>query len=1002
MDVQDSQPLRTSFGPPVLDSLGTGTPTSGRRVRSPGDSGVSRKRRRLSRSSSSSSTTSSLAKVSRLSRGRDTFDVDAGYENDADDDDDDEDDEEEEDDEEDDGAAEEEEMEDEDETEGHTKSGQHVLPTEKDVSSHRKRRVSGHGGGVRALASGPVDGSCGEKNGEKSTPVGTADLNAPHQPHQLQHQHQQHPATNYQHYQQHQQQQHQQQQLRHNKRPKYDYTRDQMFEIFQPWVIRTYGDRAKTKTITLKKQARIIKTLGGLEMNNPDSSKFRFWVKTKGFTTTKPGNFQDIFTHQNIPENDGCMLYAPSGGLEPGQPYKKVAVVENFFEIIYGVHVSLGSRATRHAGQKRTYRTITETYAFLPREAVTKFLSLCSQCSKLTTKVYSPKSELKMAPRVDDGAITARRALSERIASSCSTRVEVELKCNKKAERSQSSLRYYELLRNLYENGKSNGSRNGGEVPTSGKLVSLTSNLGGNVNSTTGSVRTSRPASVGCEVLTGRGGVVVGSGNERGVVSASEREQVPGGVGLNNNRSEKGDDEKRRTTTAPVPITSTYLDVTRSFGLEDDDALNMDSISMPFNTETTENNGSTANTPSEDAYAGLIKDADKFKLMLLAWNYQNSAAGKSQNGAEGPDLATMTNLWQQYQNALAMTGKTNFNQLPVSERQSSPIEQQQDETNSSEQKDEDDLSEDDSEDRLEATVNDPERLKAFNMFVRLFVDENLDRIIPISKQPKEKIQAIIDSCTRQFPEFAERARKRIRTYLKSCRRNKKTREGWENTSRPTPAHLTSVQAEQILAVACENESLNAKRMRIGLEPISQTVSQPAATSAESPPAVPNMYQNLANREQESTSVSTIKSEPMTSVPKISPVPSTPTPDMNQMKLNIPSASASSTPTIPTTVPTISNFHDYNTGFSNRSQHYQNFMNSVNSSSTSSGATTNTTMSAAGTAAPTDLSMKRPILAHKLNSAEITAVKQLVTGYRESAAFLMRSADELENLLLQQQ
>ncbi|XP_035794852.1 nucleolar protein 4-like isoform X2 [Anopheles albimanus] len=489
-----------------------------------------------------------------------------------------------------------------------------------------------------------------------------------------------------------------------------------------------------------------------------------------------------------------------------------------------------------------------------------------------------------------------------------------------------------------------------------------------------------------------------------------------------------------------------------------------DSISMPFNSEAAENNGTPANTSGEDAYAGkqeaaasrysielgsplttlltphipgLIKDADKFKLMLLAWNYQNSAAGKSQNGAEGPDLATMTNLWQQYQNALAMTGKSTFTQqpVPIAERQSSPIEQQ-DETNSSEQKDEDDLSEDDSEDRLEASVNDPERLKAFNMFVRLFVDENLDRIIPISKQPKEKIQAIIDSCTRQFPEFAERARKRIRTYLKSCRRNKKTREGWENTvsqeaaggagevsddasaargydrfgmflcfqSRPTPAHLTSVQAEQILAVACENESLNAKRMRIGLEPISQTVSQPAAVSfmtSESPSAVPSMYQSI-NREQESTSVSTIKSEPMTSVPKVSPVPSTPTPDMNQMKLNIPSASASSTPTIPTTVPTISNFHDYNTGFSNRSQHYQNFMNSVNSSSTSSGATTNTTMSASGTAAPTDLSMKRPILAHKLNSAEITAVKQLVTGYRESAAFLMRSADELENLLLQQQ
>lgn len=72
------------------------------------------------------------------------------------------------------------------------------------------------------------------------------------------------------------------------------------------------------------------------------------------------------------------------------------------------------------------------------------------------------------------------------------------------------------------------------------------------------------------------------------------------------------------------------------------------------------------------------------------------------------------------------------------------------------------------------------------MFVRLFVDENLDRIVPISKQPKEKIQAIIDSCTRQFPEFAERARKRIRTYLKSCRRNKRGREGapWDAVSQP--------------------------------------------------------------------------------------------------------------------------------------------------------------------------------------------------------------------------
>ena len=68
------------------------------------------------------------------------------------------------------------------------------------------------------------------------------------------------------------------------------------------------------------------------------------------------------------------------------------------------------------------------------------------------------------------------------------------------------------------------------------------------------------------------------------------------------------------------------------------------------------------------------------------------------------------------------------------------------------------------------------RILSLQMFVRLFVDENLDRHVPISKQPKEKIQAIIDSCTRQFPEYSERARKRIRTYLKSCRRTKRSRE----------------------------------------------------------------------------------------------------------------------------------------------------------------------------------------------------------------------------------
>ncbi|XP_055633133.1 uncharacterized protein LOC129773544 [Toxorhynchites rutilus septentrionalis] len=816
------------------------------------------------------------------------------------------------------------------------------------------------------------------------------------------------------------------------KRPKYDYTRDQMFQIFQPWVIRTYGDRAKTKTITLKKQARIARALRGLEMNNPDSSKFRFWVKTKGFTTTKPPNFQDIFVFRNQEENDGCMLYAPNSTESDTQPYKKVAIVENFFNIIYGVHVSLGSRSSRHAGQKRTYRTITETYAFLPREAVTKFLSLCGQCSR----ALRPLSPLKL----DESMV---------VSSSQTSKTDESFDClggqavcsPPPPSRSASQVR--KICDENIDSVNEDACRKKGvfvdltDAPESDEATGCNSpKVSENVTAAESAFSTKVQNS---EAKAGKDSEEMLPSNDKSEEKVcpekelSECFDTSENMRLNNiledvnvvSDNDVSDSEAEQNDSRP--ITSTYLELTRSMGVTDDDALNMttcnrntltcihtlfgmaakrkasammhsskDSISMPFNSESTENNGTSGGTAAEDAYAGLIKDADKFKLMLLAWNYQNSAAGKSQNGSEGPDLATMTNLWQQYQNALAMNAKTSFNQLPITERQQpSPIEQQ-DETNSSEQKDDDDLSEDDSEDRIEATVNDPERLKAFNMFVRLFVDENLDRIIPISKQPKEKIQAIIDSCTRQFPEFAERARKRIRTYLKSCRRNKKTREGWENTSRPTPAHLTSVQAEQILALACENESLNAKRMRIGLEPISQSVSQTTAVSymTSEPPNVPTLYQNM-NLKCETESVPAVKTEPLTSVPKLSPV-QTPTPDINQMKLNIPSASASSTPTIPTTVPTISNFHDYNTGFPNRSQHYQNFMNSANSSNS-----TSTTMTASGTA-PTDLSMKRPILAHKLNSAEITAVKQLVTGYRESAAFLMRSADELENLLLQQQ
>ena len=42
-------------------------------------------------------------------------------------------------------------------------------------------------------------------------------------------------------------------------------TRQTMYDKFQPWVLSTYGDSAKTKTITMKKARRIVKLLKSTE-----------------------------------------------------------------------------------------------------------------------------------------------------------------------------------------------------------------------------------------------------------------------------------------------------------------------------------------------------------------------------------------------------------------------------------------------------------------------------------------------------------------------------------------------------------------------------------------------------------------------------------------------------------------------------------------------------------------------------------------------------------------
>ncbi|XP_060099821.1 nucleolar protein 4 isoform X2 [Heteronotia binoei] len=161
-----------------------------------------------------------------------------------------------------------------------------------------------------------------------------------------------------------------------------------MYRQFQDWCLRTYGDSGKTKTVTRKKYERIVQLLNGSETSSTDNAKFKFWVKSKGFQLGSP----DEVSGSAAAGGGGGkqVLYVPvkttdGVGVDEKLSLRRVAVVEDFFDIIYSMHVETGpngEQIRKHAGQKRTYKAISETYAFLPREAVTRFLMSCSECQK--------------------------------------------------------------------------------------------------------------------------------------------------------------------------------------------------------------------------------------------------------------------------------------------------------------------------------------------------------------------------------------------------------------------------------------------------------------------------------------------------------------------------------------------------------------------------------------------------------------------------------------------
>ncbi|KAM4689244.1 nucleolar protein 4 isoform 3-T3 [Discoglossus pictus] len=515
-----------------------------------------------------------------------------------------------------------------------------------------------------------------------------------------------------------------------------------------------------------------------------------------------------------------------------------------------------GEQIRKHAGQKRTYKAISETYAFLPREAVTRFLMSCSECQKRMH--LNPEG----AEHKDNGKpptlVTSMIDYNMPITMAYMKHMKLQL-LNSQQDEDESSIESDEF-----------------DMSDSTRMSAVNSDLSSNLEERMQSPQT----------LPGQqdDDSAAESCNGNDTVGQSSNATVGTNVGemtetnTNGKANQEQDEQPLNLSDCPLPT----------------------QLNSEFRTEDLSSNGKTKYKNLLISDMKMETEARENGNKSPAHSYSSYDSGKNESvGGCGEDLSLNRG-------------------------------------------DDDEDDHDDHEDVEKATEADgveAERLKAFNMFVRLFVDENLDRMVPISKQPKEKIQAIIDSCRRQFPEYQERARKRIRTYLKSCRRMK--RSGFE-MSRPIPSHLTSAVAESILASACESESRNAaKRMRL-------------------------------DRPQEETAVVEKPHKQETA------------------QVTYSTSAVSSTQEVL-----------YINGNGTYSYHSYRGLGGglLNLSDTSS-------------SGPTDLSMKRQLAPSstsssstssrpQLNPTEINAVRQLVAGYRESAAFLLRSADELENLILQQ-
>ncbi|XP_049919953.1 nucleolar protein 4-like [Epinephelus moara] len=661
----------------------------------------------------------------------------------------------------------------------------------------------------------------------------------------------------------------------------------EMFSEFQDWCLRTYGDSGKTKTVTRRKYNKIMQTLlqndesDGVYIDNSHiNAKFKFWVKSKGFQV----GTNVLGEHNKKGAPGKPVLYVPvkstcsdGNSAQDNSSLKRVAVVEDFFDIIYAMHVEMGAdpgRAPKHAGQKKTYKAIAETYAFLPREAVTRFLMSCGECQK-RMHINPSTAEFKENDRPTS---LVPDLIDYNMPLTATYLKQMKLQCMTATERDDSSV--------------SSEDMNGVETtwvaaeqppvpepsPTNGERVS---NPAAPIKEEEDDDSSESGSANGLPALTSPEVLAVGGNPPDG--------GAPYGEVTENGLS------------APLDFSTT----SPSSSSEDQQPVNLSDRLLP------------AGSSPPNSYP-----ADPNRKYPIKTEYTN----KSPPYSSGSYDSVKTEL------SMSAEDLTSGRAQIIDD-------------------DDDDHDDHDDSDKInDAEGMDPERLKAFNMFVRLFVDENLDRMVPISKQPKEKIQAIIESCSRQFPEFQERSRKRIRTYLKSCRRMKKG--GFE--IRPTPPHLTSAMAENILAAACENETRNAaKRMRLDVYQADEPASADKSSSRDPASVAPSGFTI--------SSAAFAQDQLYTN---------------GGLNYNLRGYGTVGS-------------NQQNSGAAQTNGPTDLSMKSVGPNSTSSSSNSHGQGGGGGGASA------------QLSPPEVTAVRQLIAGYRESAAFLLRSADELENLILQQ-